>query len=238
MGAAPGAALPRGPWEGSATPGTARDKDRDVELPSFPPWLSWSCQQPNSLDSTLASAALGANFSSKKFLRENVPQAEPVPAGRGPQLSPSWGSIQGCSHWEQWDPGAALVGEFVPGMFETLLKDERAGSARAEPSPSSQFGSVKSRGVSGMAGMAPTLSLEPFPQLQRDVEPPPAVALLLRLRGWIPVLPLLPQDGVTWSGPWGGGDPAGQRNRWDPAGSTLGAGNQCGIQLGEQGQGI
>lgn len=152
--------------------------------------------------------------------------------------------MQGCSHPEQQDPAAALRGEFVPGMLETLLKDESAGSARGKPSPCSRFGSVGSRGASGVAGMAPTLSLEPFPQLQREVEPPPAVASLLRLRGWIPVLPLLPQDGVTWNGSQGWWGPS-RAEEWggpcweqgDKVGPQLGAGNQCGTRLGEEGQG-
>lgn len=44
-----------------------------MELPSFPPCLSWPCQQPHSLDSTLASAALGADFSSKKSSGKTCP---------------------------------------------------------------------------------------------------------------------------------------------------------------------
>lgn len=115
------------------------------------------------------------------------------------------------------------VGEFVPGIFETLLKDESAGSARGEPSPCSQFGNVDSRGASGMA---PALCLEPFPQLQREVELPPAVVSLLRLRGLIPVLPLLPQDGGAWNGSQGCWDPAGSR------GTTWGRSLEQGIHVG------
>lgn len=167
-------------------------------------------------------------FLLKKILRETVSRAESIPAGRGTQLSPSWGSIQGCSHWEQRDPGAALTegtGWEWESLSQECLKRSLRIKALAQPSACSQFGKAESSGASGMTGMAPTLSLEPFPQLQREVEPPPAAALLLRLRGWIPVLPLLLQDAVAGNGSQG---------CWGPVWGQLGAGGQRGVTGGSR----
>lgn len=157
-----GRILGQGPWDKDPSchshPGTARDKDRDLQLPSFPPCLSWSCQQPNSLDSTLASAALGANFSSKKSSGKTCPgqslsrlgggTAEPF-LGLHPGMFPlgTAGSrccSEGGTGW-QWE-----------SLSQGCLKSSFRMKVRGEPSPCPQFGNVGSRGASGMAGMAPT----------------------------------------------------------------------------------
>lgn len=148
------------------------------------------------------------------------------PCWEGDTAEPFLGTIQGCSQWEQWDPGAALMGgagwewgSLSQERLECSLKMKVLAQPGESPvpAPSLEMVSLELQGW---------LQLFPWSR-SHNSRGRWSLLLLLRLRGWIRVLPLLPRDGVTWSGSQG---------CWGPVWCQLGGGMEW-DQLGQEGQG-
>ncbi|XP_058718614.1 uncharacterized protein LOC131591688 [Poecile atricapillus] len=132
-------------------------------------------------------------------------------------------SLVGGTGWE-WE-----------SLSQECLKLSLRMKVPAQPGESSAPApSLESRRASGMAGVAPALSPEPFPQLQRETEPPPALAAQAEGGSLLSLCSCgMERPGMD---PRGGGDPCGiqtgsRESVWDQTGR---GGNRCGIQTGSR----